>query len=805
MGEWSLTYEGFVPEQEGLRETLCALGNGYFCTRGAGSEAVADGVHYPGTYIAGGYNRMQSEIAGHVIENEDLVNMPNWLPLTFRILEGGAWFSLEDVELLDYRQELDLKQGILKRDIRFADAQGRRTRLAFRRLVHMRQPHMAAQKLRLTPENWSGRIEIRVAIDGTVTNDGVARYRRLDGRHLDPVRSEQPARDTICLRVITHQSRLKIAMAARTRLYRDGQSVEGERRTMAGKGYLAQLIAVDVAEETPLTVEKVVAVYTSKDPAISEAGREACHGVRKAGAFEDLRRSHTLTWKHVWQTFDINFDYKDGQEGSPMREVLHLHIFHLLQTSSINTMNLDLDVGVPPRGWHGEAYRGHILWDELFIFPILNWRLPEVTRRVLLYRYRRLDAARYAAHRNGYRGAMFPWQSGSDGREESQKVHLNPRSGHWIPDNSRLQRHVNAAIAYNVYQYYQVTQDMEFLTFYGAEIILEIARFWSSVATFSKEHDRYVIHGVMGPDEFHEGYPGADTPGLNNNAYTNVMAVWVLARALEILEILPEDHAGNLMERLGLAEEERARWRDITRRMRIPFHDDGIISQFEGYAKLKELDWEAYREKYGDIHRLDRILEAEGDSANCYRLSKQADVLMLFYLFSSEELQELFENLGYPFEYETIPKNIDYYIQRTSDGSTLSRVVHAWVLARQDRQRSWKLFNEALYSDLHDIQGGTTPEGIHLGAMAGTVDQVQRCYTGIVTRKDVLWLNPCLPENLQRLQLTVRYRGYCLGIDIGCDKLDLRVLRATGNPIKVGCNGKMVELSGPEVISFPTS
>jgi alpha,alpha-trehalase len=802
MGRWTLTYEGFEPDNEGLREALCTLGNGYFCTRGAADEVSADAVHYPGTYLAGGYNRMKSEISGHVLENEDLVNMPNWLPLSFRIADG-SWFDLRKVDVLDYRQELDMRQGVLHRHIRFEDAEGRRTQLAFRRFVHMRRPHLAAQEMQLTAENWSGRLELRSALDGTVTNDGVARYRMLDGRHLDPLGTEQPSEDTICLRVRTHQSHLKVAMAARTRLHQNGQALDGERRTMAGKGYIAQLIDIAVEENRPLTVEKVVGVFTSKDPAITEPGQKACQFAREAEGFEDLLHGHALTWKHLWQIFDITFEDKDAQQETALSEVLHLHIFHLLQTSSVNTMNLDLDVGVPARGWHGEAYRGHIFWDELFIFPLLNWRLPEITRRVLLYRYRRLDAARAAARQHGYQGAMYPWQSGSDGREESQEFHLNPRSGRWIPDNSQLQRHVNAAIAYNVYQYYQVTRDTEFLSFYGAEMILEIARFWGSITTFRREQGRYEILGVMGPDEFHESYPDADAPGLNNNAYTNVMAVWVLARALEILDILPEDLVAHLTERLDLQEAELARWEDITRRMKIPFHDDGIISQFEGYERLKELDWDAYREKYDDIHRLDRILETEGDSANRYRLSKQADVLMLFYLFSAEELGELFHNLGYAFDYHTIPRNIDYYIQRTSDGSTLSRVVHAWVLARQDRQRSWKLFNEALYSDVLDIQGGTTPEGIHLGAMAGTVDQVQRCYTGIVTRDDVLWLNPCLPEDLQRLKLRVRYRGFGLLIDIGCEQVAVSVLRAAGCPIRVGYNGKEVELAGPDRVSFP--
>lgn len=109
---------------------------------------------------------------------------------------------------------------------------------------------------------------------------------------------------------------------------------------------------------------------------------------------------------------------------------------------------------------------------------------------------------------------------------------------------------------------------------------------------------------------------------------------------------------------------------------------------------------------------------------------------MLFYLFSADELRDILGRLGYHLEPETIPRAIEYYLHRTSHGSTLSRVVHSWVLARSDRARSWSLFNEALEADISDTQGGTTREGIHLGAMAGTVDIMQRCYTGLELRDD---------------------------------------------------------------------
>jgi trehalose/maltose hydrolase-like predicted phosphorylase len=412
-----------------------------------------------------------------------------------------------------------------------------------------------------------------------------------------------------------------------------------------------------------------------------------------------------------------------------------------------------------------------------------------------MYRYRRLGEARAAAERAGFKGAMFPWQSGSDGQEETQAFNLNPRSQRWVRDNSYLQRHVGSAIAYNVWQYFQVTHDLEFLHSYGAELILEIARFWSSIASFNEERGRYEIRGVMGPDEFHDAYPDSATPGIDNNAYTNIMAVWVLCRALDVLELLSNMRRAELTTRLGISAEEIARWREIGRRMVVPFHDDGIISQFEGYDDLRELDWEGYRARYGNIQRLDLILEAEGDSANRYKLAKQADVLMLFYLFSAEELRQLFERLGYPFEYETIPRNIAYYAGRLSRGSTLCRVVCAWVMARSDRPRAMGFFAEALQSDVSDIQQGTTAEGVHLGAMAGTVDLLQRVSTGLEVRADVLHLAPELPREMERLDMRIRYRGHSLDLRLTRDALTIRGRDGAAPPVTLCVDGEVCEFA----------
>lgn len=793
--DWELIYTDWNPQQQPLREALCALGNGYIVTRGAFEEVSADKTHYPGTYLAGGYNRLETEIGDHVLENESLVNWSNWLPLSFRP-EGGDWFDLNKVTLLDFYYRLDVYSGVLERHVRFRDANEREFSLSSRRLVHMEIPHLAAIEWQLTAHNWSGQIEIRSALNGTVTNQNVERYRQLNSKHLDILNAGFEGEDAIFLAVRTNQSQICMTQAARTCVFEGDVLVPTRREGSDEHGRIAQHLFVTCQQHKQLRIEKIVAIYTSRDFAISEPTLEARKAVRRADSFADLLRSHQRKWRHLWSIADIKLENGDVET----QLILRLHIFHLLQTTSINT--IDRDVGVPSRGWHGEAYRGHILWDELFIFPFLTLRIPELTRSLLMYRYRRLTEARYLARKSGYRGAMFPWQSGSDGREESQVLHLNPRSGRWIPDNSNFQRHVNAAIAYNVWQYYQVTNDLEFLSYYGAEMLLEIARFWGSIATYNAERDRYEILGVMGPDEFHTRYRDAEEPGLNNNAYTNVMAAWVLRCASGVLHLLDQERRQELREFLEIEDEELVRWDEISRKMFVPFHDEKIISQFEGYEHLKEFDWEGYRQKHGDIQRLDRILEAEDEDVNSYQASKQADVLMLFYLFSSEALGELFEHMGYEFDPQIIPRNIDYYVHRTSHGSTLSRVVHSWVLARSDRERAWKLFKEALHSDIEDIQGGTTPEGIHLGAMSGTVDLIQRCHTGMEMRDGVLWFNPLLPHELSDIRLRIRYRSHWLSLHLTDQKLTVSFERGWSQPVLVGFKGNVYEMMQGETREF---
>lgn len=794
METWKLSFDDWDLSEELLREALCTLGNGYFATRGSAEECALSPAHYPGTYLAGGYNRLKTMIADREIENEDLINWPNWLPLTFRCDEGG-WFDLSNVKIQQYIQDLDMENGLLKRCVKFQDDDSREFELKTQRFVSMDNAHIGAIQWNLKSTNWSGRLIVKSSLWIEMKNMGVERYRELNNKHIEVRRKKVLTQNSFLVESLSNQSEILMGQAVRTTL-----CLEDKICDISGKSYdtsqdYGQIFEIELPQNKNLTIEKVMTLYTSKDHTCSHPSLESRRLLIRLPGFDQILLSHTKQWGRLWSMCDIDLP------GNPREtKLLRLHIFHLLQTVSFKT--IDMDVGIPARGLHGEAYRGHIFWDEVFILPFLNLRVPEIARSLLMYRYRRLDEARSNARSEGFEGAMFPWQSGSNGEEASQLVHLNPKSGRWLSDETNKQRHINGIIVYNVWKYYQSTKDHEFLSFFGVEMVLEIARFWISHLSFNEVRRRYDIKGVVGPDEFHTKYPDRESIGIDNNAYTNYLASWSIRTAVHLYRKLADDRKAEILSILSVSENDLIRWEEMSRKIFLPIKDDGRMEQFEGFEDLKELNWKSYRQKYGNIQRVDRILEAEGDSANYYKVNKQCDVLMLYYLFSPDELIDGFSWLNYSFDSESIPKNIDYHLGLSTNGSTLSRIVHAWVLSRYDVERSWKWFNRALESDIADLQGGTTQEGIHLGAMASTVDLVQRCFAGLEVRHDILWITPHLPQEITAMSFRIRFRGHGLILRLDGNILHVKIERCWIAGAKLGYQDQIYDFKQGDEFRF---
>jgi trehalose/maltose hydrolase-like predicted phosphorylase len=637
---------------------------------------------------------------------------------------------------------------------------------------------------------------VRSALDGRVTNREEQGSTLLARRHLIARKTVELDDESILLEMETIRSGIHIAVAARTRAFEGADQLIPTRSLLVDEaGWVAHELELSATAGRGIRIEKVVVVRTSRDRAIASPAEAAATLLGRTPGAEALLVSHERAWRILWDEFRVAMD-----SGERQSLALNLNTFHILQT--LASVTADLDAGIPARGLHGEGYGGHVFWDELFVYPMLTLRRPDLSRALLGYRYRRLDEARAAARDSGLPGAMFPWQSGIDGREVTSRELYNPRAAHWMPDNSYRQRHVGLGIAYSAWQHYQSTGDVGFLIEQGAELVIEVARFFAALATHDPAEDRYSISGVMGPDEFHDGYPEAPGEGLRNNTYTNVMTAWVLRRAADIVALLGRRSCRPLWDRLDLRPDEVEEWRRIGRRLTVPFLDDGTIAQFEGYQELAELDWESYRARYASIGRMDLILNAEGTSTNFFKVSKQPDVLMLLYLFSAEELRELLAEMGYPLPAEAVVSTVNHYTERSTYGSTLSNVVHSWIEARQDRERSWDFLTRALESDLSDIQGGSTRDGIHVGAMAGSIDMVRRCYTGLEIRSDMLWLHPLMPPEIDSIAFGFTYRAQDIRLELTQTRLRITVEPSGAPPVIVMVDGNRAELAPGQTREF---
>ncbi|MBC16788.1 MAG: beta-phosphoglucomutase [Desulfovibrio sp.] len=786
--DWYLTYSGFDPGDEKLRETLTAVGNGYLGTRGAYECERASFNFYPGTYISGIFNKTSSKVQGRDIWNNDFVNCPNWLLVEFKI-GNGEFISPLSMEILSYSQRLNMREGALERDIVVKDKVGRITRISSRRMVSMADPHLCALTFDLTPLNYSAKITFRSSIDGNVENGGVARYASLNKHHLCRVYGGK-AEDGIFLHTETTHSRYQIVMAAKNVLLEDGRVMTPPREVLQDKAQVSEELQFSAVVNTRYTLEKFVYIRTSLDRTPGDLKEMCLDSLSRVRTFQGVFGPHAKAWKAMWQKADIRVT---GDRF--VQRVLRLHTYHLLVTASPH--NVNRDAGMPARGLHGEAYRGHIFWDELYILPFFDSAFPDISKALLMYRYNRLDAAREYAREHGYTGAMYPWQTADDGVEETQEVHYNPEAKNWGPDLSRNQRHVSIAVFVNAWRYVSWTGDTTFLKEYGAELMLDIARFWGDIAKYNEETGKYHISGVMGPDEFHEALPGSDEHGITDNAYTNIMVVWLLERSLEILDELPQRVRQQVVETIGLTDEEIAKWKEMTTKMNVIMTEDGIISQFDGYMELDELDWDSYRKRFYSIHRMDRILKAEGDSPDHYKVAKQADTLMTWYVLEPEEVARILNQLGYKVDdpLKLLKDNYDFYEQRTSHGSTLSKVVHA-VISKYiySTEVSWDWFMEAMHSDIFDTQGGTTIEGIHTGVMAGTLEVLKQDFAGLNLSSSPMKIDPEIPPHWGEMRFSFTWRKIWFDVNVTHNSVKMTAYHKGDKVVPVQILGKDYDL-----------
>ncbi len=715
MTSWQITETAFDPQDVHHKETIFTIGNGYLGARGAFEEG------YPGeqalTLVHGVFDDTP-------IVNTELANAPNWLRLV--ILVDGERFRMDRGEVLDYHRALDLRTGVLTRELRWRSPAGHTVDLAFERFASLADEHVLAVRCRITAVDFEAptEIEVRAGLPGFADNSGRLHWSWVDQGVIDA--------SGAYLTVRTRHTEIDLSAACHLHVAGADASTQvcdcDWTPTVVARGKLVQ--------GQTLTVDKLVTMYTARDTDDPQAAAISALKEAVAAGYDTLRDANDAVWAATWEASDVLIAGDDEAARA-----VRFSLFQLL----IAAPRHDDRVSIAAKSLSGEGYFGHVFWDtEIFMLPFFITTQPEIARNMLMYRYHTLEGARQKAAAQGYKGAMFAWESARTGQETTPRWVPGPDGELiriWCGD---IELHITADVAYAIIHYWRVTGDDAFMRDYGAEVVLDTARFWASRAEWRADAGRgagrYEITDVIGPDEYHER--------VDNNAFTNRMAVWHLETALEVLDWLTAHHperAEALRAALELSEAALDHWRDVIAKMYIPYDETtGLIEQFEGFFDLTSVDLEEYEPREQSMQALWGVEETQA-----YQVLKQPDVLMLHYLLPD----------AYPAA--AIDANWDYYTPRTDHtyGSSLGPAIQAALAARHgELEDAYEHFRRAYRTDLMNDRGNAS-HGIHAAAAGGVWQAVVFGFAGIRLTEEGPAAEPKLPEHWSRLKFRLRYRG----------------------------------------------
>ncbi|MCD4737818.1 MAG: glycoside hydrolase family 65 protein [Anaerolineae bacterium] len=717
MSNWHVSETTFNPQQRQFHETVYTIGNGYLGTRGTFEEGYP--VAAPLTLVHGLFDAVP-------IVHTELVNAPNWLHLT--ILIDGEHFRLDRGELLAYHRELDLATGTLTRMVRWRSPAGHTVELVFERFTSLADIHVLGLTCQFTSVDFSGTVEVRAGLPGHVDNDG-----RL---HWEWRGQGSPDEQSAYLTVETKESQLVLSEACQLSL--EG-AFEPTYAFQNGSWTPTVVACTRVEPGQSFTAKKIVTLFTSRESEDVQASALDKLAEASAQGYMALRAANDAAWEREWGRCNILIEGDDEAD-----QALRYSLFQLL----IAAPRHDDRVSIAAKTLSGLGYHGHVFWDtEIFMLPFFIYTQPELARNMLLYRYHTLPGARRVAAAQGYAGALFAWESADTGDEST------PR---WVPTSDGdliriwcgdIELHIVADVAYAVHHYWQVTGDDDFLRDYGAEIFLETALFWASRVEWNAERALYEIKDVIGPDENHEH--------VDNNAFTNRMASWNLQEAVNTLSWLRRHYpekATALEEQLELTEEQLAHWREIIKKIYLPYDPEtGLIEQFEGFFDLISVDFAEYEPRKTSMQALLGVAETQA-----YQVLKQADVLMLLYLLAAE------------YDLATIKANWDYYTPRTdlTYGSSLGPAIQATLAAQMGELKvAYEHFILAARTDLEDVRGNAWA-GIHGASAGGLWQAVIFGFGGVREEEGRLVAHPQLPSGWTRLKFQLQYRGEWYAFDL---------------------------------------
>jgi trehalose/maltose hydrolase-like predicted phosphorylase len=752
---WLLVEDGFTLAREHEVESLMTVGNGYAGVRGSLAERVS--LSAPATYVAGFF-----EIPPGPGEAPELARLPDWTHVEMTV--EGHPLNLEAGDIVAHRRVLDFRQGILFREWRHRDRSGRITRVNSLRLASLSDRQLFLQSIVMTPENYSGQIEVTsrygqpdVGVDATASSPQPAPSVRPPG--------ETPG-DHVALGVQAPGTGYVAALALKSRLRDEsGATIKPVPNVQGSQSTERWVWEAELGQTYRL--DRLVAISTSRDAPAPTASATCYLAERASEGVDTIIAGHVRAWAAQWQAADVAIDGDDHSQ-----QALRFAAYHL--SSAANPEDSRVSIGA--RALTGDGYKGHVFWDtEIYMLPFYSFVEPTAARALLMYRYNTLPAARDRAHGRGYRGAMYAWESADTGADVSPSVVLLPNGVVLQNETGQEEHHITADVAYAVWQYWQVTGDAAFFCDAGAEIILETARFWASRGQCAADGQYHISH-VVGPDEYHVD--------VEDDAYTNGMARWNLRLGAETAQIVAErwpERWKELVARLAFAPDEVVTWQALTTAMCSSFDPKtGLIEQCRGYDRLEEIDLAPYA---GRTVPIDLILgEARVQQS---QIIKQPDVVMLLILLWDQ------------FPPNVRQANYRYYDPHTSNGSSLSPSMQALCAARLGNvAQAAQYLRQTAAIDLADNMGNGAA-GVHIGALGGLWQAVVFGCAGFRIRPEGLALDPHLPADWKSLRFSVSWHGQRLHLALTASPpmVEIQVEGPANLPLVLG-DGPVVMVPG---------
>ncbi|MEA4927196.1 MAG: family 65 glycosyl hydrolase domain-containing protein [Candidatus Limiplasma sp.] len=733
---WKVVENSFEADTVRLSESLTSTGNGYMGMRGNFEEDFSGNTHI-GTYVGGVWFPDKTRVGwwknGYPQYFGKAINAVRLMGIHVEI--DGEPLDLARCAFQNYYRELDLRTGVVLRTFT-AMLPGGAVEVRVRRFVSLAQKELLAVSYAVTPR-FAARVTMRPYLDAHVHN--------LDSNYNEifwDMLEEEETEDALGLLTKTKENPFgtpRFAIAAAMSCWADGIELDTHLRE---EGYVEAAYQGELKPGETATLEKFALCFTSRDEAeelLMTMALKAAARAREVG-FEALLADHTAAWKARWDTCDVEIRGDDAaQQG------IRFNLFQMLSTYT----GEDARLNIGPKGFTGEKYGGATYWDtEGFCFPVyMAIAGQDVARQLLLYRRMQLDGAYHNAGMQGLKGALYPM------------VTFNGVECHNEWEITFEEIHRNGAIAYAIYQYTAYTGDETYLTHEGLDVLCGIARFYADRVHYSQNAQRYMIHGVTGPNEYENN--------VNNNWYTNRIAAWCLTYFADAC-----DKAGAARcAELGVTEAELTAMRAISAKMYYPEDAQrGIFVQQDTYLDkdLQPADTIPPEERPINQHwSWDKILRS------CY--IKQADVLQGLYFFDAL------------YDVETKRRNFDFYEPMTVHESSLSPCVHAILAAEIGyRDKAVELYRRTARLDLDNLNHDTE-DGLHITSMAGSWLAIVQGFAGMRTA-DGLALAPFVPNGWAGYSFQFAYRKRVIRVETEQNGVTVRLLH--GEPLELTLYGK---------------